>query len=215
MSFGRWLLVNSFPIFLLGLFFFGYIFKEELQLENAYQQIFQSSQETEVSLSPGLTRPQVEKPQTSDDSDQINTIINPTIDNSGQSVNETKSSLKTVPTVPAQRLDKPEPDELLATDSRLYLARQAYWDKNYSDAIYLYRQLILENSNNPDYLGELGNIYYSLNDHQNASQLYFQAAMIFIGQNLPDRARLLVAPVIAMNRELGEKLKYQLQSDIN
>ena len=116
--------------------------------------------------------------------------------------------MPTVSTVPAENIVSAEAQ---GDKNQLYLARQAYWDKNYADAIYFYRQLILQDRNNPDYLGELGNIYYSLNDNLNASNLYYQAAVIFINQNQPDRASSLVAPIIAMNRELGEKLKSQLQ----
>ena len=95
----------------------------------------------------------------------------------------------------------------------LFLARQAYWDKNYTVAIGRYQKLIQEDRNNPDYRGELGNIYYALNDYANASQLYYQSGLIFIQQNRPEQARMLVSPMIAMNRELGEKLKSKLREN--
>ena len=215
MSFGRWLLVNSFSIFLLGLFFFGYIYRTELQLENAYHQLFKIDPITAISLSPSIDQPQVADKQSTEEVNQVKEDNQSNFDTGNkQSVTELTTVLKTVPTVSNQPVESPKSVESVASlslDDRLYLARQAYWDKNYADAIYLYRQLIQENSNNPDYLGELGNIYYSLNDDRNASHLYFQAAMVFINQNQPDRARLLVAPIIAMNRDLGEKLKFRLR----
>lgn len=39
MTFGRWLLIHSFSIFLVGVLIFGYLYRDELQLEQAYQQL--------------------------------------------------------------------------------------------------------------------------------------------------------------------------------
>ena len=216
MSFGRWLLVNSFSIFLLGLFFFGYIYRDELQLENAYHQLFKIDPKTVITLSPRTGQPQIVEQQANNKVDQQMEKSKSAIVTEKQSTAKLDELLKTVPTVSSPPVEASKKDggsvvATLSAEERLYMARQAHWDKNYTDAIYLYRQLIQENSNNPDYLGELGNIYYSLNDNQNASRLYFQAAMVFINHNQPDRARLLIAPVTAMNRELGEKLKFRLQ----
>ena len=214
MSFGRWLLVNSFSIFLLGLIFWGYIYRSELQLENAYHQLFKLDPKKVITSSLQVSPAQTTEQQTTNAVEQSTENSKPAIETAKPSSVELNELLKTVPTVsspPDEIVNKTGSVASLSSKQRLYLARQAYWDKNYADAIYLYQQLIQENANNPDYLGELGNIYYSLNDNQNASRLYFQAAMVFINRNEHDRARLLIAPVLAMNRELGEKLKFRLQ----
>lgn len=221
MSFARWLLVHSFSIFLVTLFIFGYVYRSELQLENAYQQLLNIEPKTVTTSSPDETT----LPQSQSAAKQkttVNTVNKPDINSSPvsdssegkrakQELTSSVSTLPTVSTLPAVSSDKIESAEKQGEYDRLLLARKAYWDNNYADAIYSYQQLIQENSNNPDYLGELGNIYYSLNDNQNASRLYYQAALVFINQNQPDRARQLVAPVIAMNRELGKKLRLKLQ----
>ncbi len=213
MSFGRWLLVHSFTLLLLILILAGYFFRTELKLEMAYQQL--------LNLNPEPIT-EIEKEESAETVVEVETQAS-TVDNNIQTkkpeieIKEEKTPsastttlprVSTVTTTPEKKVD---PAEISKTDNRLFQARQAYWDKNYADAIYLYRQLIQENGFNPDYLGELGNIYYSLNDTQNASQLYYQAALQFIELKETDRARSLVAPIIAMNRDLGEKLKRKLK----
>ena len=213
MSFGRWLLVNSFTIILFTLFLFGYVYRSELQLENAFNQLLN------IEPVPALTFPDTLKPSSTVKKQQVTepkgadekVTSRPVIDEEKEIDKGLPSTFTAVPTVSTVPPHKTESVEIQSELNQLYVARQAYWDKNYADAIYVYRQLIQQNRNNPDYLGELGNIYYSLNDNQNASKLYYQAALLFVNQNQPDRAQLLVAPIIAMNRELGEKLRLELQ----
>lgn len=111
--------------------------------------------------------------------------------------------LASIPTVSKQ---------IIQQDERLMTARKAYWDKNYTLAIRHYQQLIQENNNNPDHLGELGNVYYALNDNQNAASAYFQAALLLLEQKKPQKARLLISPITAMNRELGNQLKQNISN---
>jgi len=47
MTFGRWLLIHSFSIFLVSLLVLGYLYREELQLEQAYQQLLNLDPPTE------------------------------------------------------------------------------------------------------------------------------------------------------------------------
>lgn len=212
MSFGRWLLVNSFSIFLLSLFFLGYIFRSELQLEKAYNQLFKNDIKAEIAST--FSESKTNSSENVINTESVNKISPPA--SAKIPVEKTlNAEIKTVPTIStetSQTLNSETPDTMqLSQQERLYIARQAFWDKNYANAISLYQQLIQENKSNPDYPGELGNIYYSLNDGEKASRLYYQAAMVYIQQNQPDRARLLLAPIIAMNRELGEKLKFRLK----
>ncbi len=213
MSFGRWLLVNSFSIILLTLFMVGYVYRSELQLENAFNQLLNIDPVPSISLADTSKPSSTEKNQDviEQKSADVKAITDPVIDEGKEAVKALSSNLTAAPTVSTVPPPKIESVEISGERNQLYLARQAYWDKNYADAIYFYRQLIQQNRNNPDYLGELGNIYYSLNDNQNAAKLYYQAAILFVNNNQRDRAQLLVAPIIAMNRELGEKLKSDLQ----
>ncbi len=207
MSFGRWLLVHSFSLFLLTLFIFGYIYRTELQLEVAYSQLLNVDNPT----IPVVASTEKKESQNEIDKQTESIVKIPDqqapVEDSKSSVQQSSSPLKPLPTVSTVPTEKIKPDNLSTGRKQLFMARQAYWDKNYADSIYLYRQLIQQNSENPDYLGELGNVYYSLNDTENASKLYYQSAIILMNQNQPERAELLIAPIIAMNRQLGEKLR--------
>jgi tetratricopeptide (TPR) repeat protein len=106
-------------------------------------------------------------------------------------------------------LKQPEPLNS-PLDGDLVRARKAYWANDYARAIDEYQRLIKRHPQNPDYLGELGNIYYTLNNDQRAAELYFEAAMLFLQQNNEQHARSLLAPITALNRELGERLQQRL-----
>lgn len=205
MTFGRWLLVHSFSIFLVVLFILGYIYREELQLQQAYQQLL--SQPSRIdSTQQGIP----EDHQAAD---------------TGAETAPTDQAAST-PALQAQ----PEPEEklppqsdmdfmettptvsqtIINLDEHLLKARKAYWDKDYDQAIRLYQQLIKDDATNPDYIGELGNIYYSINDYDTAAQHYYRAALILMDQGKREQAMLLVSPISAMNRDLGDQLKRKL-----
>ena len=215
MTFGRWLLIHSFSIFLVIMLILGYVYREELQLEQAYQQLLNiepaklSVQETpsepepepaKTTAIPELTPqptfvPKAEEPTLTAEKPVASEITGKAIES------------ESLPTLPQPGSD---------LDDSLLLARKAYWDKNYSESIRLYQRLIEQDDKNADYFGELGNIYYSLNDDQNASRAFYRAAMILIEQNQPQDAARLLSPIKAMNRGLGDQLERQLrQSSAN
>ena len=227
MSFGRWLLVNSFSIFLVLLFVLGYFYREELQLDQAYHQLFSVELEQVVkkSLDPDTTpKKATEKPKLALESKtKVESSKQPP---ETQKLPSTIGSLQQKVEPEELNFNKSENVQLVAApildsktinyqvgdiDELLQTARQAYWDKNYSESINIYQQLMVKDQTNADIPGELGNIYYALNDYPNASTLYYQAAQLLITQNQQDRARLLVSPITAMNRELGTQLSEQLQ----
>lgn len=198
MTFGRWLLIHSFSIFLLILFFLGYIYRDELKLVQAYEQLLNLDDKP---LKIGKSESTDETIEVQEKSAQQSTSAiteKPEAEISMTEELPPAISLESKPT-----LTKP----VFAQDEGLLKARKAYWDKDYQNAIRYYQQLINNNRSNPDYVGELGNIYYALNDYENAARQYFQAAMLLIDQGKYEQARLLVSPVTAMNRDLGEELK--------
>lgn len=214
MSFGRWLLIHSFSIFLVGLFLLGYLYRDELQLEQVYQQILSSGKQKVAEVANS------DRAETLQSDSKLGEATAPAIDQKeadpvGQEPSEsammppqemvadseTLDFLQSTPTVSKT---------IIELDDLLFKARKAYWDKDYPLAISYYQQLIEDDGDNPDYIGELGNIYYSINDFENASQLYYQAAIILIAKNRVDQARSLLSPITAMNRELGDKLKQKL-----
>ena len=52
MSFGRWLLIHSFSIFLVTVFILAYIYRTELQLEQVYNQVLNIDSKS----TPGVSR---------------------------------------------------------------------------------------------------------------------------------------------------------------
>jgi|GEM_PF-868873 len=225
MSFARWLLIHSFSIFLVTVFILGYVYREELQLEQVYRQILNvpdqavagadsqddaqvqapesaSEQATESAQAPD-GRVQLDRPQPSPvKSLDANAADSPPRSVARQTESVASESLPSQPTVSSPVIEQSE---------LLYKARKAYWGKDYEMAIFYYQQLIEEDGDNPDYIGELGNIYYSLNDFENASQQFHQAAIILIARGKRDQAALLLSPVTAMNRDLGDQLRQRLR----
>lgn len=101
-------------------------------------------------------------------------------------------------------------DTEIEQDDLLHNARKSYWDKNYQKSITLYQQLIDREPGNVDYSGELGNVYYAMNDYQHAAQMYYRSASILIDKGQRDAARQLLSPVTAMDRALGDRLEQRL-----
>jgi tetratricopeptide (TPR) repeat protein len=197
MTFGRWLLVHSFSIFLVGLLVVGYLYRDELQLEQAYQQLLNLDRPTEVIES--LKLDQKKKPALANtEADEIKQPMaksEPEV----STVNKSEiASIQVTPTIKQAEFSK---------DDLLFDARQAYWERDYKGAIGRYQQLINRDPQNPDYSGELGNVYYAMNDHKMASELYFRTAQLLLHQGQRDAAAQLLSPLNAMNRELGDKLK--------
>ena len=211
MSFGRWLLVHSFSLFLLALLVLMYLFRAELQLEKAYRQLVSlEPQVAEVKKASHAPKPKI--PVNTPHRAQKASAPQSAVGKKSQPVQavETQpiSSPDKLVAVPTLKPAQPEGDEL---DGDLIRARKAYWANDYARAIDEYQRLIQQHPQNPDYPGELGNIYYTLNNDQRAAELYFQAAMLFLQQNDVLHARSLVAPITALDRELGERLKQRLK----
>ena len=228
MTFGRWLLVNSFSIFLVTLFVLGYFYREDLQLEQAYQQLLKvDTKQVALKAKESMTQPEKSAPdkviietpkkitvtQNTQPSVTIPSTLSTKSDHNDPRLNFTVKPAKDLAPVQASIsdavpsvMDKRDVVNAATQDEMLQQARQAYWDKEYTLSIEIYRSLIGQNPENPDYRGELGNIYYAMNDYPNASDLFYQAAQLLISQNQMDRAQSLVSPITAMNRELGTQL---------
>jgi len=203
MTFGRWLLVHSFSIFLVILLLLGYLYRDELQLEQAYQQLL--NLDTPEVLKEAATDPE-EKTRPQKAEKEVPVSKSPADSNTASSETSVEPKL--------QDMIEPKPtvsEVIIEQDALLFRARQSYWNKDYETAIRSYQQLIQKERDNADYLGELGNIYYALNDFPNASMHFYQAALVLIRQNNIEQARSLVSPVTAMNRELGDKLRQKLR----
>ncbi len=67
-------------------------------------------------------------------------------------------------------------------------ARQAYWSGDHNKAIERYRALIDRDPANPDYYGELGNLYYGAGEWEAASEAYLEAGKRLLGAGRDDQA---------------------------
>jgi tetratricopeptide (TPR) repeat protein len=201
MTFGRWLLIHSFSIILVIILVLGYLYREELQLQQAYQQLLNLDQPTEgviKSLALNNNSQQKSEPKTSDQVQQPVAKTNKVIASNDGNQSE---PIQLTPTIKQAEFHK---------DNLLFDARQAFWEHDYKTAIAYYQKLIQRDPDNPDYSGELGNIYYAMNDYNNASELYFRTAQLLLQHGQRDAASQLLPPLNAMNRELGDKLKHSL-----
>ena len=207
MTFGRWLLIHSFSIFLVGSLVLGYFYREELRLEDAYHQLL--SIKPEPSMLTGdeqqdvVASTETIPPSAADATTPSGAEEPAVIAEQAAPVAEIQPNFEAQPTVSTQIVEQ---DELLLR------ARKAFWDKNFSGAIEDYQALIAREPNNPDMHGELGNVYYTLNDYPNASNHYYRAAELLIQRGQVNHARQLVAPITAMQRDMGERLQERLQT---
>jgi len=112
-------------------------------------------------------------------------------------------------------------DDAMSTDSpgvdaerrseMLAVARRAYWNHDIALAIKHYQALTQAYPNDPDFYGEMGNIYYEQGEHELAAQAYHEAGLLLLGRGQRTRARELadlvqkIAPDSA--RDLLERLQ--------
>ena len=239
MSFGRWLLIHSFSIFLVAVFLLGYLYREQLQLEQVYRQILKAPAHDEsqplarkpprivsagqaeadsAPAKPGTLKQAAAEPDAGQERQVARQEAAPRAGSDARQAAAGDSSAAVAPRQPNEAspatalTSRPTVSSTVIEQSELlYQARKAYWDKDYDKAITHYHQLIEEDRDNADYPGESGNIYYSLNDFDNAAQQFYRAAMILIDQGRRDQASSLLSPVKAMNRDLGDRLRQRLR----
>lgn len=129
--------------------------------------------------------------------------------------------------IPANTLNKEGPQgvsnpailndsgDLAQTDSTaeiLLMAREAYWNNGFDEAVELYLQLIKLNPTKMEYKGELGNVYWKQGYPKKAAELYSEIALPmienghsnkvanmvgFIGLFYPDRAATIHQKIIS------------------
>ncbi len=220
MTFGRWLLVHSLSICILIMLGLGYVYKEELKLQEAYSQLLSIDSEAltqeKENSSSGTTVSGKEVNSSSNQNMQVretNGATNPVVAQGNQQVVNVLS--KSSSTVTLKRpLPKTKVEPIASTlkpQERLqesvtnntdidYLlqAREAYWDKNYQLAVNLYTDEINKTPDSPDLYGELGNIYYRLNNYEIASSHYLKAGELFIKTNDQLRAKQIYDILISI-----------------
>jgi hypothetical protein len=124
----------------------------------------------------------------------------------------------TDPGAPPEAVDAVPPSARTATGGTpamgpyqlLAAAREAYWLRDYEDAEKYYRQLTEVDPENPDGYGELGNMYFSQGQWDEAATAYFDAGTRLIRQDLLDQAQQMVDVIRGLNGAQADVLAKQL-----
>ncbi len=85
--------------------------------------------------------------------------------------------------------------DLALTDSAaeiLLMAREAYWNNGFDEAVELYLQLIKLNPTKLEYKGELGNVYWKQGYPKKAAELYSEIALPMIEKGHSDKVANMV-----------------------
>jgi len=105
----------------------------------------------------------------------------------------------------------PEGADAERRNEMLAAARRAYWSDNAPLAIRHYEALIAAYPNEPDFFGELGNIYYQQGEQERAGQAYYQAALLLLRRGNRERAEDLADLLRSTAPGYAEELSKHLQ----
>ncbi|MFV1973850.1 MAG: hypothetical protein ACC648_09045 [Thiohalobacterales bacterium] len=89
----------------------------------------------------------------------------------------------------------------------LAAAREAFWLHNYAEAETKYRDLIALEPDNPDGYGELGNMYFSQGNWEQAADAYFSAGKKLIKAGRSQQAEMLVEVIRGLNGSQADELE--------
>lgn len=93
----------------------------------------------------------------------------------------------------------------------LTVARTQYWNGDLEAAVKAYNELIRYYPNEPDFPGELGNIYYQQGKQDLAAQAYYKTALLLLQQREYERAGRLHEVLNALDKKLADELERQLR----
>lgn len=94
----------------------------------------------------------------------------------------------------------------------LAVAREAFWMHNYAEAETNYRDLIALEPDNPDGYGELGNMYFTQGNWEQAADAYFNAGKRLILAGRLQQAEVLVKVIRGLNGKQADELETLLNA---
>lgn len=94
----------------------------------------------------------------------------------------------------------------------LAAAREAYWLHDYEGAENHYRRLIQLESDNPDWYGELGNMYFAQGQWEQAATAYYEAGIRLLKDGLVVQARQMVNVIRGLNGVGADDLEAQINN---
>jgi len=94
----------------------------------------------------------------------------------------------------------------------LAAAREAYWLRDYAGAENHYRLLIELEPDNPDWHGELGNMYFAQGQWAQAAAAYYEAGVRFLNDGMVEQARQMVNVIRGLNGAEADDLETQINT---
>ena len=94
----------------------------------------------------------------------------------------------------------------------LAAAREAYWLHDYAGAENHYRLLIELEPDNPDWHGELGNMYFAQGQWEQAAAAYYEAGVRLLSDGLVAQARQMVNVIRGLNGAGADDLEARINS---
>ena len=104
------------------------------------------------------------------------------------------------------------PEEEKKAYKLLAAAREAYWLRDYDVAESKYLALTRLEPDNPDGYGELGNMYFSQGQWDQAASAYYEAGVRLVGQGLLDQAGELAAVIRGLNGGQADDLDRKINA---
>ena len=92
----------------------------------------------------------------------------------------------------------------------LAAAREAYWLRDYEGAENYYRSLIQLEPDNPDWYGELGNMYFAQGQWQQSAAVYYEAGVHLLKEGQVEQARRMVDVIRGLNGAEADDLENQI-----
>jgi hypothetical protein len=94
----------------------------------------------------------------------------------------------------------------------LAAAREAFWLRDYAEAEGHYRELTEMEPDNPDWYGELGNMYFSQGQWEQAAAAYYEAGVRLLKAGMLEQARQMVNVIRGLNGTGAEDLETQINN---
>ncbi|HAJ91776.1 MAG TPA: hypothetical protein DCO71_04005 [Gammaproteobacteria bacterium] len=94
----------------------------------------------------------------------------------------------------------------------LAAAREAYWLHDYEAAENHYRRLIQLEPDNPDWYGELGNMYFAQGQWQQASAVYYEAGVRLLNDGKVVQARQMLDVIRGLTGVEADDLENQINA---
>ena len=105
-----------------------------------------------------------------------------------------------------------ESNPLTSHSELINQARLLHLTGNSSNAIELYRELAEVYPDDPNVVGELGNVYYLKGDWEQASLAYYEAAIRLQKLRMTEQIHYLYLVIHGLDPDVAEKLREQLES---